>query len=75
MSIARILADDVFFTMRPLNLKDLALLYHVSRRTMSNWLKPFADKIGPKNGYYYSVVQVKRIFELLGPPAAYRGEQ
>jgi hypothetical protein len=34
-------------------------------------MKPFASEIGPKQGRYFTVAQVKIIFEKLGAPATF----
>jgi hypothetical protein len=51
-----------------LTLKEIAIKYGVSDRTVRKWLLPFQDKIGKKVGWYYSVNQVKIIFQCLGLP-------
>jgi uncharacterized protein YjcR len=48
--------------------KEMALMYGVSSPTFKKWLKPHDEKIGKKVGWYYSVLQVKAIFESLGFP-------
>lgn len=50
------------------NKKQLAELYSINRDTLTNWLEPFKDKIGKKNGAIYTPKQVKVIFEYLGEP-------
>jgi hypothetical protein len=55
-------------TPRPCTTTDLAVVYGVNRRTLANWLKPFADQIGKRNTYYFTQKQVKVIFEKLGVP-------
>jgi hypothetical protein len=55
-------------TPRPCTTTDLALVYGVDRRTIANWLKPFADEIGKRNTYYFTQKQVEVIFEKLGKP-------
>ncbi|MBL7773625.1 MAG: hypothetical protein JNM95_12235 [Chitinophagaceae bacterium] len=49
-------------------LKEIAIMYGVSDRTLKKWLLPFEEKIGKKVGWYYSVNQVKVIFQSLGLP-------
>lgn len=49
-------------------LKEIAIMYGVSDRTLKKWLLPFEEKIGKKVGWYYSVNQVKIIFQSLGLP-------
>jgi transposase len=53
---------------RPYSTKDLAAIYGVCVKTMNRWIKPFAETIGTKNGRFYSVAQVKIIFDKLGVP-------
>ena len=49
-------------------LKEIAIMYGVSDRTLKKWLFFFEEKIGKKVGWYYSVNQVKIIFQSLGLP-------
>jgi hypothetical protein len=60
-----------FIHLRPHTLKELCALYGVCRLTFRKWLKPFEKEIGVRNGMYYSVLQVKVIFNKLGYPAMY----
>jgi len=54
--------------LKPYSLVDLAKLYTVCDRTMKKWIKPFEQEVGEKNGRYYSISQVKIIFDKLGLP-------
>jgi len=54
--------------LKPYTVLDLAKIYGVSDRTMKKWIKPFECQIGQKIGYFYTVAQVKTIFEKLGLP-------
>ena len=47
---------------------ELAALYEISVRTMNRWLKPHQEKIGKREGRFYSVKQVSIIFDQLGLP-------
>jgi hypothetical protein len=47
---------------------ELARLYCVCDRTFKKWIAPFAEEIGLKPGRYYTISQVKIIFEKLGLP-------
>lgn len=47
---------------------ELAKMYGVSRPTFKTWLKPFEHKIGVRVGWYYSIAQVRTIYECLGLP-------
>ena len=48
--------------------KELARFYGVCDKTLLKWMKPFTTDIGEKQGRYYTVAQVKIIFEKLGEP-------
>lgn len=53
---------------RPYSAKELAGIYGVCDKTLMKWMKPFAQNIGEKQGRYFTVAQVKIIFEKLGVP-------
>ena len=53
---------------KPYTHMDLAELYGISYKTLYKWLKPFRDELGKKQGYYYTIPQVKIIFEKLDYP-------
>jgi hypothetical protein len=53
---------------RPYSVKDLAGVYGVCDKTFKKWIQPFVRDIGTKNGRYYSVAQVKIIFDKLDVP-------
>jgi transcription initiation factor TFIIIB Brf1 subunit/transcription initiation factor TFIIB len=53
---------------RPYNLKELANIYQVSEKTFKRWLNLFSDDLGKRCGNYFSIPQVKIIFEKLGLP-------
>ena len=53
---------------RPSSIKDLAGVYGCCDKTMKKWITPFNSEVGVKNGRYYSVAQVKIIFDKLGLP-------
>ncbi len=55
-------------TVRPYTTTKLAALYGVARKTFRMWLQPHASVIGEKQGKYFTVLQVKMIFEKLGIP-------
>ncbi|WP_460558931.1 hypothetical protein [Ferruginibacter profundus] len=50
---------------------ELASLYEISVRTMNRWLKPHLEKIGKRQGRFFTVKQVETIFDLLGLPKEY----
>lgn len=53
---------------RPYSKKELRLMYQVSEKTMTRWLRPHLEKIGPREGRYYNVRQVTVIFQVFGLP-------
>ncbi len=54
--------------MKPYTTKELAELYKVSIPTFQKWLLKFKDELEEKRGWYWSIRQVKYIFERLGMP-------
>jgi hypothetical protein len=63
-----------FIELRPHNLKELMALYKISYKTLKKWLKPLERELGERTGYYYTIPQVRKIFEFLGFPCAYYEE-
>jgi hypothetical protein len=57
---------------KPYSTKELASIYDVCDKTMKKWIKPFVAEVGEKNGRYYSVAQVKIIFDKLGVPCKFK---
>jgi hypothetical protein len=55
----------------PRSLKELSGLYRISVKTFKKWLLPFEMEIGKRIGNYYTIPQVKKIFELLGFPCVF----
>lgn len=53
---------------RPYMPGELAKLYKVSHPTILRWIKGIGEKLGKRDGQYYSVKQVEIIFEELGLP-------
>lgn len=53
---------------KPQTTKELAQTYGVSSRTMTKWLTPFREQIGPRVGHIYTPKQVGVIYEVLGLP-------
>ncbi len=56
--------------LKPYSLAELARQYEVCVRTMQKWMLPFKQEIGEKQGRYFTISQVKIIFEKLGLPAS-----
>jgi len=53
---------------RPYTKKELADRYGISIKTLKTWLRPHLHHIGEPPGRYYTVRQVRLIFEYLGEP-------
>jgi hypothetical protein len=60
--------NDNFIFVKPYSITELATLYGVSKKTFKKWLKPFENEIGERNGRYYTVRQVRVIFDRLDFP-------
>ena len=60
--------------LKPYSLTELTKLYGVCIKTMKKWLEPFKEEIGNKKGRFYTISQVRLIFEKLGLPAEITGE-
>ena len=50
------------------SLSELAGIYKISNKCMKRWLKPHQDLIGKREGRYFTVLQVRIIFDKLGLP-------
>lgn len=66
--VAKSEVSGVAFPLKAYTVKSLAEVYGVSAKTFRRWLAPFHKKIGEKQGYFYSISQVKSIVEHLGIP-------
>ncbi len=53
---------------KPYTTKQMTTLYGVSDKTFRKWLTPFRELIGQKHGLFFTIEQVKVIFEKLGTP-------
>lgn len=53
---------------KPYSIKELAALYGVSTKTLRTWLRPHKEAIGERVSRYYTILQVRIIFEKLGMP-------
>lgn len=69
-SVDELLRRRNVISVRPYMLKELAHLYGVSGRTVINWIRPFKEELGARMGRYYSIRQVRIIFDNLGVPYA-----
>lgn len=50
-------------------LRELASIYKVNRKTFRGWLNKFKNELGPREGHYYSIAQVKLILKKLELPS------
>jgi hypothetical protein len=55
--------------LKPYTLGELSRIYGVDHRTFQKWIRPFADEIGKRTGWFYSIPQVKLIFQKLQLPS------
>ena len=62
------------FELKPYSVTELAKVYNVCNRTIKKWMKPFEKEIGEKQGRYYTVSQVKVVFEKIGLPGTTKDE-
>lgn len=53
---------------KPYKTSQLAKLFNCSRKTFEKMITPYLELIGPKNGYIYSMRQVRIIFKALDRP-------
>lgn len=53
--------------LKPYSVTDLAKIYGVCNRTFKKWVNDIKE-VGPKKGRYYSIPQVKIIFENMKVP-------
>jgi hypothetical protein len=53
---------------KPYSPAEIARVYNVSWKVMNRWLNPHREAIGKREGRYYTVNQVKIIFDKLGLP-------
>ena len=53
---------------KPYTCKELSSFYQVDKKTFLKWLHPFRLIVGARQGRYYTVVQVEKIFDKLGMP-------
>ncbi|HBF89351.1 MAG TPA: hypothetical protein DDX39_11985 [Bacteroidales bacterium] len=48
---------------------ELAKMYDINWRTLKKWIEPFESEVGKRRGRFYTIIQVKVIFEKLGMPS------
>ena len=47
---------------------ELAKFYQVSEKTFRSWINGFKERLGKRNGRYFTIKQVELIFQELGIP-------
>lgn len=56
---------------KPMNSKELANLYMVTKEVFIAWLKPIREKLGPQVGRMWTIKQVQMMIDHFGPPPSY----
>lgn len=56
--------------LKPYSISELARIYEVDARTLKKWLEPFKEEIGVKRGRFYTIPQVRIIFDKLSLPCS-----
>jgi hypothetical protein len=59
-------SDEI--NIKPYTLKELAAIYKMTVRAFKRMISDIQQELGPKNGRYYSIIQVKLILERKGIP-------
>jgi hypothetical protein len=59
---------DKPFEIRPYSHAELSALYGISKYIFREWIKVISDKLGKRQGWYYSAQQVKMIITVYGIP-------
>jgi hypothetical protein len=65
------LMNPTIIEIKPYTHKELSGIYGVSKPTFTKWLLPFQDQIGERQGHFYTISQVKVIFDKLGLPGKF----
>ena len=60
--------SGVRFSLKAYTVKQLSELYGVTAKTFHRWIKPIAEQIGRRQGYFYNITQVRCIVAHLGVP-------
>lgn len=53
---------------KPYSAEELSKLYGICVKTFKKWTLPIEEKVGVKNGRFYTVNQTEKIFKHLGLP-------
>ena len=63
---------EEIFTLKPYNHKQLADFYGVCWLTFQRWVKKHDLEIGKKQGHFYSINQVIKVFKIFGMPKRFK---
>lgn len=63
---------EEIFELRPYTHKELAQLYNVCWLTFQRWVKKNEQQIGKKQGHFYHIGQVVKIFRIYGIPKRFK---
>ncbi|HYG53119.1 MAG TPA: hypothetical protein VD905_19605 [Flavobacteriales bacterium] len=61
--------EGTTIALKPYSTQELADLYGISVHTFKKWIAPFKESLGKKIGWYWSIPQVKIIFQKLDLPS------
>ncbi len=64
--------EGELFELRPYTHKELAQLYNVCWLTFQRWIKKHEQEIGRKQGHFYHIGQVVKIFRIYGIPKRFK---
>ena len=63
---------EIIIKLKPYSLKEIADIYGISTKTLTKWMAPLRDKVGIRRGRYYTIKQVRIIFDELELPGEIR---
>ncbi len=69
--IQKKLFKNTHLSIKPYTLKELSEIYKVCTPTFKKMLEPYEQLLGEHTGRYYSITQVKLIFQYIDLPSAY----
>ncbi len=59
---------EIIIKLKPYSLKEIADIYGISTKTLTKWMVPIRDKVGIRRGRYYTIKQVRIVFDELDLP-------
>ena len=60
--------QELLIELKGYSIKELAILYQISGKTMKKWITEFVPDVGKRVGHCYTPKQVKIIFKEIGIP-------